>query len=75
MPEFTSPDSAEELADRLTAMGVQVPLTADETSLGSVIDTAGTEIFVVDHNAQRTNAEAFEIASLLAFAINFTAEF
>jgi predicted TIM-barrel fold metal-dependent hydrolase len=54
----------------LRRSGVELPLQLHDEEVGSVVDAAGREVFVVDHNGEMPDERAGAIAAWLICAAN-----
>jgi hypothetical protein len=54
--------------------GVALPLRHDLTYIGTIIDAHNRDVFVVDQNGEKSDAEVTALADLLATAVNNATE-
>ncbi|CDZ43065.1 Hypothetical protein NGAL_HAMBI1146_58380 [Neorhizobium galegae bv. officinalis] len=59
----------------LSAFDVRLPLSASIEDIGSVLDADGNDVFVVDHNNERADADVKSIAELIVNVVNASAGF
>ncbi|GAA2887750.1 hypothetical protein GGQ99_004738 [Aminobacter niigataensis] len=58
---------------RLAELGVRLPVQQHAEDACSIADAEGVEVCVIDHNGEREDSEAAEIAALLIEIINIAA--
>jgi hypothetical protein len=65
--------TTQEIIDSLAAAGVTFPLKVHAEDKATVVDSSGADVFVVDHNGERADEDAWQIAADLTDLINLAA--
>lgn len=72
---FDNPKTTEQYAAVLAELGHPAPWSFDPAEAGSVVDANGREVLVIDHNNERPDIEAVQIAAWIVCAVNTCAGF
>jgi hypothetical protein len=65
-----NPKTTDQFNALLAARNVQLPLRLSEEDLGVVLDADGRDVFTVDSNGERPDAEVEMIAEWIVVAVN-----